>query len=83
MSSYDQIAASLLHSNPPPHNYIVDVVEKDDEPGNVYLRVFADDINSHPDSEAYDLATWLTATLNRLNQWTVGTWTWEMAEKPK
>lgn len=82
MSSYDQIAASMLHSDPPPHGYIVDVVEKDDEPGNVYLRVYADDINNHPDSHASALATWLKSMLDRLNNWTSGKWTWEMAEKP-
>lgn len=83
MSSYDQIAASILHNDPPPHNYIVDVVEKDDEPGCVYLRVYADDINSHPDSHAHSLASWLTKTLNRLNNFTTGKWTYEMAERPQ
>jgi hypothetical protein len=80
---YDQIAESVLHSNPPPCGYIVDVVEKEDEPGCVYLRVYADDINSHPDGEAEQLATWLKATLNRLNNFTTGKWTWEMSAKPQ
>jgi hypothetical protein len=82
MSNYDKIASSILNSYPPPHNYIVDVVEKYDEPGCVYLRVYADDINNHPDSQAQALAAWLKTTLDRLNNFTTGKWTWDMAEKP-
>lgn len=84
MTSYDQIGATILHNNPPPHSYIVDVVEKDDEPGLVYLRLYADDINNHPDSQAYALTTWLNAILKQLNSsFSIGKYTWEMAKKPK
>ena len=81
MSNYDAVAQHLLQTNPPPHNYIVDVVEKDDEPGLVYLRLYADDINSKPDSYAGSLTVWLNAMLNQLNNHPliVGKYTWEMA----
>lgn len=78
--SYDTIGASILHENPPPHGYIIDVVEKDDVPGMVFLRLYADDVNSKPDSYAYALTNWLNAILNRLNTWTTAKWTWEMVE---
>jgi hypothetical protein len=83
MSNYDKIAESILHNDPPPHNYIVDVVEKDDEPGLMYLRLYADDILGKSESKAADLADWLNKILNKLNTWTTAGWTYEMAEKPR
>jgi hypothetical protein len=83
MSNYDQIAASILHNNPAPHAYIVDIVEKDDEPGLMYLRIYADDILGKPEHKAEDLANWLNSMLSQLNQWTTASWTYEMAEKPQ
>lgn len=81
---YDAVAQHMLQTNPPPHDYIVDVVEKPDEPGMVYLRLYADDINDKPDSYAYALTGWLNAILNALNNnpLVAGKFTWEMAEKP-
>jgi len=79
---YDTIAESILHGTPPPHGYIVDVVEKDDI-DMMFLRLYADDINSKPDSYAYALTNWLNAILKQLNTWTTTKWTWEMAEAPR
>lgn len=83
MMGFDIIAAGMLHNEPPPHGFVIDIVEKDDEPGCVYLRLYADDVLDHPESEVENLRDWLKSMLDRLNQWTTGTWTWEMAEKPK
>ncbi len=76
---YDTIAESLLHNNPPPHGYIVDVVEKDDIPGMMFLRLYADNINSKPDSYAHALASWLNVILKQLNTWTTTKWTLEIS----
>jgi hypothetical protein len=81
--SYDIIAKSILREHPVPHDYLVDIVEKDDMPGCAFLRLYADDINNKPDHYADALADWLNIVLNKLNQWTTAKWTWEMAEKPK
>jgi hypothetical protein len=84
MSSYDYIGQSILHGSPPPHGFIVDVVEKDDEPGLVYLRLYADDVNSKADSRAADLTQWLNSILYQLNHsMSIGRYTWEMAAKPQ
>lgn len=77
---YDQIAQSILHNDLPPHGYIVDVVETDEL---MFLQVYADDINSHADTDAEQLAVWLKTTLDKLNMWSTAKWTWTMAEKPK
>lgn len=81
--SYDSVAQHLLQTNPPPHGYIVNVVDKD-EPGLLYLRLYADDINNKPDSYAGALTTWLNAILNQLNNHPLITskFTWEMKDKP-
>lgn len=81
--AYDTIAESILHGNPPPYNYIVDIVEKDDMPGCAYLRLYADDILGKPESNAEQLADWLNIVLKQLNTWTTAKWTYEMAEKPQ
>jgi hypothetical protein len=80
MSSYDYIAQSILHAHPAPKGYVVDVVTKDDSPGMVYLRLYADNINSLPDSRAQELADWLNFILKKLNNsLSVGKFTYEMS----
>jgi hypothetical protein len=83
MTSYDYIGASILHNSPPPHGYIVDVVEKDDEPGLVYLRLYADDVLSKPEHKAQALADWLNRILRQLNEsLSIGKYTYEMVDEP-
>lgn len=79
--SYDKIAAGILHGDPPPHGYIVDVVENPDTPGLMWLRLYADDISSHPDSHAEELTDWLNKTLKKLNIWTTAEWSWGMVQE--
>lgn len=81
--SYDDIAAGILHGNPPPHDYIVDVVEDPETPGLMWLRLYADDVLGHPDSHAESLTNWLNNVLHQLNTWTTAKWSWQMVEKPK
>lgn len=80
MSSYDYIAANILHSNPPPRGFTVDVIEKDDEPGLVYLRLYAYEIHDHSESKAEQLSDWLKNMLNQLNNsLSIGKFTYEVS----
>jgi hypothetical protein len=83
MTNYDYIGKKILHEHPPPHGYIVDVVEKDDEPGIVYLRLYGDDINNKADWRVADLTQWLNDILYKLNNsLSIGKYTWEMSQCP-
>ena len=63
---HDYVGAKILHDNPPPAGYTADVVDKD-ENGLLYIRLYADEINSLSDSYAQNLADWLNITLKKLN----------------
>jgi hypothetical protein len=80
MSSYDYIAKSILNTTPPPAGITVDIVEYPDQPGLVYLRLYAIEIHDQPDSKAEQLAVWLAKILVKLNDsLSIGKYTWEMS----
>lgn len=79
-SYYDYPAKAILHSTPPPPGITVDVVEKDDEPGLVYLRLYAIEIHDKPDSATDKLRDWLQGILDELNRsLSVGRFTYEIS----
>ncbi len=79
-SSYDYIGASIIHSNPPPKGLTVDIVEKDDEPGMVYLRLYAVEVHDQPERVVDHVRDWLQLTLDKLNNsLSVGKYSWEMS----
>jgi hypothetical protein len=80
ISYYDNIGAACLHSDPPPKGYTVDIVEKFDEPGIVYLRIYAVEIHARSDRHAEIFAFWLKTMLYKLNQsLSIGKYTYEIS----
>lgn len=78
-SYYDYIGKSILHDCPPPKGLTVDIVEKDDEPGLVYLRLYAVQVHDQPQSVVEHVRDWLQFTLDKLNSsLSIGKYTWEM-----
>lgn len=63
----------------------LDVVENEDEPGIVYLLLYAHDIHFMSDYEAERLAEWLKKLLDDLNKsLSIGKYTYAItAEEPK
>lgn len=77
----DYIAESIIKEKLPPHNFIVDIVKKDDVPNINFIRFYADDLLSHTKTQAEDLTVWLNNVLKKLNNsLSITRWTWEVAE---
>lgn len=69
-----------LDSAPPPHGFIIDIVEKEEPSNMLFLRFYADDLLNHPESEVQELTDWLNGILKVLNNPLLTIkWTWEVS----
>jgi hypothetical protein len=84
-SYYCSAAANIIHSTPPPVSINIDVVEYEDQPGLVYLVLFAHDLYLLSDSNQNAVAAWLKKLLDVLNATPLmGKYTYDVSvEDPK
>lgn len=64
---YDATAQHLIQTSNPPHNITVDIAEFPDEPGALYLIVYAHELTMLPESKVDEIVDWLKALLDKLN----------------
>lgn len=65
---YDATAQHLIQTSNPPHNITVDVAEFPDEPGALYLIVYAHELAMLPETKVEHVADWLKKLLDKLNE---------------
>jgi hypothetical protein len=69
MTSYCAIAKHILSSNPPPYRtFLCHVVELDEYPGVVFLRMYAQNLAEHSDNQIAGITEWLNKVLRLLNE---------------
>jgi hypothetical protein len=65
---YDAVAQQLIQTSNPPHNITVDVAEFPDEPGAMYLIVYAHELSMLAETKVEHVADWLRKILAELNK---------------
>lgn len=68
MIKYDSAAQKVIKENKAPYSGIImDVIDYDDKPGILVLRLYKDNISDFNDNQQIEIAIWLKDLLDKLN----------------
>ena len=68
MIKYDSAAQKILNECKAPYKgIIIDVVDYEDKPGILVLRLYKDNISDFNNDQQIEIATWLVKLLDKLN----------------